>query len=112
MNKMSKLLLITVVIFLVQSMSYAEDGKGKGKGFEENKMRVLGNLDKKLRFLNEFKSCVTSAGSRHELKSCRMTNKTNMEAFRADRTASKEERKNGVLLEKKKEKDRSRFLFS
>ena len=93
MNKMSKLLLITVVIFLVQSMSYAEDGKGKGKGFEENKMRVLGNLDKKLRFLNEFKSCVTSAGSRHELKSCRMTNKTNMEAFRADRTASKEERK-------------------
>ena len=93
MNKISKLLLIIVVIFLVQSMSYAEDGKGKGKGFEENKMRVLGNLDKKLRFLNEFKSCVTSAGSRHELKSCRMTNKTNMEAFRADRTASKEERK-------------------
>jgi len=90
---MSKLLLIIVVIFLVQSMSYAEDGKGKSKGFEENKMRVLGNLDKKLRFLNEFKSCVTSAGSRHELKSCRMTNKTNMEAFRADRTASKEERK-------------------
>jgi len=90
---MSKLLLIIVVIFLVQSMSYAEDGKGKGKRFEENKMRVLGNLDKKLRLLNEFKSCVTSAGSRHELKSCRMTNKTNMEAFRADRTASKEERK-------------------
>ena len=93
MNKMRKLLLIIVAIFLVQSMSYAEDGKGKSKGFEENKMRVLGNLDKKLRFLNEFKSCVTSAGSRHELKSCRMTNKTNMEAFRADRTASKEERK-------------------
>ncbi|MBT4259069.1 MAG: hypothetical protein HOD90_04040 [Nitrospina sp.] len=90
---MSKLLLIIVVIFLVQSMSYAEDGKGKSKGFEENKVRVLGNLDKKLGFLNEFKSCVTSAGSRHELKSCRMTNKTNMEAFRADRTASKEERK-------------------
>ena len=41
-----------------------------------------------------------------------MTNKKNMEAFRADRTASKEERENGVLLEKKKEKDRSRFLFS
>ena len=110
MNKMSKLLLIIVVIFLVQSMSYAEDGKGKR--FEENKVRVLGNLDKKLRFLNEFKSCVTSAGSRHELKSCRMTNKTNMEAFRADRTASKEERKSFGLLEKKKEKDRSSFIFS
>lgn len=102
MNKMSKLLLIIVVIFLVQSMSYAEDGKGKGKGFEENKMRVLGNLDKKLRFLNEFKSCVTSAGSRHELKSCRMTNKKNMEAFRADRTASKEEREKRRAARKEK----------
>ena len=102
MNKMSKLLLITVVIFLVQSMSYAEDGKGKSKGFEENKMRVLGNLDKKLRFLNEFKSCVTSAGSRHELKSCRMTNKKNMEAFRADRTASKEEREKRRTARKEK----------
>ena len=105
MNKMSKLLLIIVVIFLVQSMSYAEDGKGKGKGFEENKMRVLGNLDKKLRFLNEFKSCVTSAGSRHELKSCRMTNKKNMEAFRADRTASKEERKK-IRAARKEERER------
>jgi hypothetical protein len=102
MNKMSKLLLIIVVIFLVQSMSYAEDGKGKSKGFEENKMRVLGNLDKKLRFLNEFKSCVTSAGSRHELKSCRMTNKKNMEAFRADRTASKEEREKRRAARKEK----------
>jgi len=99
---MSKLLLIIVVIFLVQSMSYAEDGKGKSKGFEENKMRVLGNLDKKLRFLNEFKSCVTSAGSRHELKSCRMTNKKNMEAFRADRTASKEEREKRRAARKEK----------
>ena len=99
---MSKLLLIIVVIFLVQSMSYADDGKGKGKGFEENKMRVLGNLDKKLRFLNEFKSCVTSAGSRHELKSCRMTNKKNMEAFRADRTASKEEREKRRAARKEK----------
>ena len=105
MNKMSKLLLIIVVIFLVQSMSYAEDGKGKSKGFEENKMRVLGNLDKKLRFLNEFKSCVTSAGSRHELKSCRMTNKKNMEAFRADRTASKEERKK-IRAARKEERER------
>ena len=102
MNKMSKLLLIIVVIFLVQSMSYAEDGKGKSKGFEENKMRVLGNLDKKLRFLNEFKSCVTSAGSRHELKPCRMTNKKNMEAFRADRTASKEEREKRRAARKEK----------
>ena len=97
---MRKLLLIIVAIFLVQSMSYAEDGKGKR--FEENKVRVLGNLDKKLGFLNEFKSCVISADSRQELNSCRMTNKKNMEAFRADRTASKEEREKRRAARKEK----------
>ena len=90
---MRKLFLVLAALFLVQSMAYAEEGKEKGKRFEENKLRVLENLGKRLGFLNKFKSCVTSSGSRQELKSCRMTNKKNMEAFRADRAASKEERK-------------------
>ena len=89
---MKKLLLILAMVFLVQNMTYADEGKGKGKRFEENKGRVLENLNKKLGFLNDFKGCVTSAGSREELKSCRMTNKKNMEALRAARKDRKEER--------------------
>ena len=90
---MKKLLLILAMVFLVQNMTYADEGKGKGKRFEENKGRVLENLNKKLGFLNDFKDCVTSAGSREELKSCRMTNKKIIDEFRAAKKASKEERK-------------------
>ena len=90
---MKKLLLILAMVFLVQNMTYADEGKGKGERFEQNKERILENLDKKLGFLNAFKSCVTSSGSREDLKSCRRTNKKNMEALRAARKDRKEERK-------------------
>ena len=88
---MRKLLLILAMVFLVQNITYAAEGKGKR--FEENKGRVLENLNKKLGFLNTFKGCVTSAGSREELKSCKTTNKKIMDEFRAAKKASKEERK-------------------
>ena len=81
------------MVFLVQNTTYADEGKGKGKRFEENKGRVLENLNENLGFLNAFKGCVTSAGSREELKSCKMTNKKNMDEFRTAKKASKEERK-------------------
>ena len=90
---MKKLLLILGVIFLFQNVAYADEPRGKGKRFEENKVRILGNIDKKIVFLNEFKSCVISASSRGELKSCRTTNKKVMEEFRASRKAENEERK-------------------
>ena len=90
---MKKLLLILAMVFLVQNSTYADEGKGKGKRFEENKGRVLKNLNKKLGFLNTFKGCVTSASSREQLKSCKMTNKKSMDEFRTANKASKEERK-------------------
>ena len=89
---MKKLLLILAMVFLVQNMTYADEGRGKGKRFEENKGRVLENIGKKIGFLNNFKTCVTSASSRDELKSCRITNKKTMEEFRATKKANKKER--------------------
>ena len=47
---MRKLFLVLAALFLVQSMAYAEEGKEKGKRFEENKLRVLENLGKRLGF--------------------------------------------------------------
>ena len=99
---MKKLLLILAMVFLVQNMTYADEGKGKGKRFEENKGRVLENIGKKIGFLNNFKTCVTSASSRDELKSCRMTNKKIMEEFRSANKANKEERQQ-LRAERKEE---------
>ena len=70
-----------------------EKQKEKNVALIENKGRVLENLNKKLGFLNTFKGCVTSAGSREELKSCKMKNKKNMTEFRTAKKANKEERK-------------------
>jgi hypothetical protein len=85
-----KILLLTIaMVFLVQNSTYADEGKGKGKRFEENKGKVLENLNKRFGFLNDFKGCVTAAGSREELKSCRVTNKKITDEFRV---AIKEER--------------------
>ena len=88
---MKKLFLILAMAFLAQNITYADEGKGKR--FEENKGRILESLNKKIGFLNTFKGCVTSAGSREELKSCKTTNKKIMDEFRAAKKASKEERK-------------------
>ena len=88
---MKKPLLILAMFLLFQNMAYADEGKGKR--FEENKVRILRNIDKKIGFLNEFKRCVTSASSRGELKSCRTINKKIMEEFRASKKAENEERK-------------------
>ena len=104
---MKKLLLILAMIFLFQNMTYADEGRGKGKRFEENKGRVLEIIGKKIGFLNNFKTCVTSASSRGELKSCRMTNKKIMEEFRAAKKANKEERKQ-LRAARKEEREKRR----
>jgi hypothetical protein len=88
-----KTLLILAMVFLFQNLAYADEGKGKGKRFDEKKGRILENIGKKIGFLNNFKTCITTASSREELKLCRMTNKKNMEKFRAAKKASNEERK-------------------
>jgi hypothetical protein len=85
---MKKLLLILAIVFLVQNMTYADEGRGKGKRFKENKGRVLENIGKKIVFLNNFKTCVTSSSSREELKSCSVTNKKIMEDFRSSKKAN------------------------
>ena len=104
---MNKLLLVLAMMFLVQNMAYADEGREKGKRFEENKGRVLENIDKKIGLLNKFKSCVTSSNSREELKSCRKTNKKIMEEFRAAKKASNEERKQ-LRAARKEEREKRR----
>jgi hypothetical protein len=102
---MKKILLILAIVFLVQNITYADEGRGRR--FEENKGRVLENLNKKIGFLNTFKGCVTSAGSREELKSCKTTNKKIMDEFRATKKASKEERKE-LRAARKSEREKRR----
>ena len=57
----------------------------KKKGFERRKRKVLENIGERRALLNNFESCIKSANSREDLKSCRNTNKKSLETLRAER---------------------------
>ena len=57
----------------------------KKKRFERRKGKVLENIEKRRALLNNFESCIKSANSREDLKSCRNRNKKGLEALRAQR---------------------------
>ena len=57
----------------------------KKKRFERRKRKVLENIGERRALLNNFESCIKSANSREDLKSCRNTNKKSLEALRAER---------------------------
>ena len=62
----------------------------KKKRFEKRKGKVLENIEKRRALLNNFESCIKSANSREDLKSCRNTNKKGREALRAERREMRE----------------------
>ena len=57
----------------------------KKKRFERRKGKVLENIGERRALLNNFESCIKSANSREDLKSCRNRNNKGLEAFRAQR---------------------------
>lgn len=90
---MKTIILAVMMVFLVQSVAYADEKKGKGEKFEKLKERVVGNIYKRRVFLDDLESCVKSSKSRSEMKSCRNEHKQKIEALRAERKEMKEKRK-------------------
>jgi hypothetical protein len=102
-ENMKKIILAVMMLFLVQNAAYADEGKMKGEKLEKIKGKVLERINKKRGFLNAFESCVKSANSREDMKSCRKTKKQNMETLRAENKEMKEKRKE--RRKKRKAKD-------
>ena len=93
---MKKLLFALMAVFLFQHIAYADELKGKGKRFEQNKAWIIAQTSKKIGILKAFEGCVQSANSRQELKACRQTKKQEMEPLRAagkERRAEREKRR-------------------
>jgi chromosome segregation ATPase len=66
----------------------------KKKRFARRKGKVLDNIGERRALLNNFESCVKSANSHEDLKSCRNKNKKRMEALHAERKKIKAQREN------------------
>ena len=62
----------------------------KIESLERIKRNVLENIGTRRILLNDFESCIKSANSRDDLKSCRNENKKRMEALRVKRKEMKE----------------------
>ena len=57
----------------------------KKKRLERRKMKMLENVRKRRALLNNFESCIKSANSHEDMKSCKNKNKERMEALHAER---------------------------
>ena len=57
----------------------------KKKRFERRKGKVLENIGERRALLNNFESCIKSANSHEDMKSCKNKNKERMEALPAER---------------------------
>lgn len=85
-----KLSIFMTILCLVPSLSQAKDPAMKAKRFEENKARILQNIDTRIGYINQFKSCVSGATSKDQMKSCRQDHKSKMQAFQAENKAKRQ----------------------
>ncbi len=69
------------VIFLFQGIALAQQDGG-GKNLQDVKNKILQRLQNKKRITSAFESCITSANSRQDIKSCRQRHKAAMKNFR------------------------------
>ena len=73
----------------------------KMESLERIKRNVLENIGTRRILLNDFESCIKSANSREDLKSCRNENKKGMEALRVKRKEMKEKMKGKIEKRRK-----------
>jgi hypothetical protein len=100
---MKKIIFIIFTIFLFQGTAIAQQDGG-GKNLQDVKNKILQRIQNKKGITNTFESCITSANSRQDIKSCRQIHKAAMknfrkknkemrENFREEKQRRKEERK-------------------
>lgn len=94
-----KVLLISLLAapFFLASIANAE-GPAAGN-FEENKAKILANLEERMGKLQEHKACVAAAADREAMKACRDKMKGWREMEKEERMAMRKER-----MEKKMKK--------
>lgn len=87
-----KLVLLSIFLtpFLFSAMANAEGPSGGN--FEENKAKILANLDERMGKLQEHKACVSAAADKDAMKACREKMKGWREMEKEERMAKRKER--------------------
>ncbi len=92
---MKKFILIIVTIFLFQGIAQADDENNKEKNINQVKDQILKHTDKKISILSSFKSCVSSASSKDDIKSCHQEKKNSMKAVKKENKERRKEFRKG-----------------
>ncbi len=91
-----KILTTAILLTLCTSVS-AQDGELFAKAKEHH----LANLDKRIAYLQEQKSCASTATTKDAIKACRDAHKTKMQALKGENEGWKE----GVKSERKTKRE-------
>lgn len=90
--------LILALLFL-PALSFAEE---KQENLSEVKAKIASNIDKRISNLNTFKSCIQSASSKEQMKSCREKHRASSKALKSQIKSEWQARKNQRKANKKK----------
>lgn len=63
-------LIVLLALSSIAAFAQAPQGEAGGDNFESRKKMALEHIEKKIGFLNEMKSCVSSAADQAALKTC------------------------------------------
>lgn len=94
-------LLATAILFTLCTSVSAQDGEL----FTKAKEHQLSNIDKRIFFLNELRSCVSGVSDKEGMKKCRDDHKTKMKALKGENESWRE----SIKVERKtKREDRKK----
>jgi hypothetical protein len=89
--------LILLFSLILSPIVFAEENPAKAERFQKVKEMALERVSTKMNLLEQNKSCISSASSREDLKSCRKAGKAShkqmKEEFKAKRMAFKNSKK-------------------
>ncbi len=89
---MYKIILALVTAVGFSFSAFAEDIEKAGENFEKNKTEMLENIDKKIKAVQDHRSCIAAAKDRSGVKDCMEKMRDTRMEFKEDRMESRKER--------------------
>lgn len=103
---MAKWALFLAVVITLTPLHADEDKKKEN--FSKVKAEALANLDKRIKHLQDTKSCVSSSSDRKALKECRQTARERGEALRSEFKEKRKAMKEQVMQRRKERQEKKK----
>jgi hypothetical protein len=89
-----------IIGLLMLSSAFADENQDQK--INEAKQRISGHIDQRISALQSHKSCIQSASSKDQLKSCKQSHKEEMKRLKSEHQSQRDAKKQGKKEEKNK----------